>query len=50
MIGVIGGGKTQAELDEMHDDLEAFFAYVEDPECELDMILAVEEEYGVVHP
>ncbi|MEU6572268.1 hypothetical protein [Streptomyces sp. NPDC046805] len=50
MIGFMGGDLTQAELDELHDETEAFFAYIEDPESDLTVILAVEEAYGVVHP
>ncbi|MGW1040063.1 DUF7215 family protein [Streptomyces sp. NPDC002547] len=44
----MGSDMTQDERDEVWDELEAFFAYVEDPDCELDVILAVEEWLGVV--
>lgn len=45
----MGSGMTQDERNTLWDELEAFFAYVEDSECELDVILAVEEFYGVTH-
>ncbi|WAB08741.1 hypothetical protein SEA_ANDRIS_37 [Streptomyces phage Andris] len=47
MIGFMGAELTQAELDELHDETEAFFAYIEDPDSDLDVILAVEEAYEV---
>ena len=37
----------EGELDELHDETEAFFAYIEDPDSDLDVILAVEEAYEV---
>ena len=43
----MGAELTQAELDELHDETEAFFAYIEDPDSDLDVILAVEEAYEV---
>ncbi|WDS51753.1 hypothetical protein SEA_TRIUMPH_39 [Streptomyces phage Triumph] len=47
MIGFMGSDMTQAERDKQWDELEAFFAYIEDPESDLDVVLAVEEAYGV---
>ncbi|MFE9924244.1 hypothetical protein ACFYQA_22480 [Streptomyces sp. NPDC005774] len=38
---------TQAERDELYDEVEAFFAFIEDPESDLDLIFIVEEAYGV---
>lgn len=43
----MGWDMTQAERDEQWDWLEAFFAFIEDPESDLDLILAVEEAYEV---
>ena len=50
MIGFIGADMTQAELDQLHDETEAFFAYIEDPDSDLTAILAVEEALEVTHP
>ncbi|MFH8414333.1 hypothetical protein ACH4B9_14465 [Streptomyces collinus] len=41
---------TQDERDAMWDEQEAFFAYIEDPESDLAVILAVEEALEVTHP
>ncbi|WP_438470814.1 DUF7215 family protein [Streptomyces asiaticus] len=41
MIGFIGW--KQADYDQAWDDAEAFFAYIEDPDSDLAVILAVEE-------
>jgi hypothetical protein len=46
----MGWDMTQAELDELHDETEAFFAYIEDPDSDLTVILAVEEALDVTHP
>jgi hypothetical protein len=46
----MGWDMTQAERDELWDETEAFFAYIEDPDSDLALILAVEEALGVVHP
>jgi hypothetical protein len=48
VIGFIGADMTQAERDALWDETEAFFAYIEDPESDLAVVLAVEEAYGVV--
>ncbi|WP_327292422.1 DUF7215 family protein [Streptomyces sp. NBC_01198] len=40
---------TQDERNEQWDELEAFFAFIEDPDADLGQILAVEELYGVTH-
>lgn len=50
MIGFMGWDMTQAELDELHDETEAFFAYIEDPDSDLALVLAVEEALEVTHP
>ncbi|QPB09866.1 hypothetical protein KGG73_gp32 [Streptomyces phage Sentinel] len=50
MIGFMGWDMTQAERDELHDETEAFFAYIEDPDSDLALVLAVEEALEVVHP
>ncbi|WJN62738.1 hypothetical protein [Streptomyces phage phiScoe15] len=47
MIGSMGGDATQEELDQLADEVEAFAHYIEDPECELEVILAIEEFYDV---
>lgn len=41
---------TQNEINRLHDDVEAFFAYIEDPECEVDVVFVVEEWLEVTHP
>lgn len=43
----MGSGMTQAQRNEQHDELEAFFAYIEDPDSDLTVVLAIEEAYGV---
>ncbi|MEU9795086.1 hypothetical protein AB0E27_31625 [Streptomyces sparsogenes] len=50
MIGFMGSGMTQGERNELWDELEAFFAYIEDPDSDLELILAVEAALGVAHP
>jgi hypothetical protein len=50
VIGFMGWEMTQAELDALHDETEAFFAYIEDPDSDLTVILAVEEALEVTHP
>ncbi|QOV06163.1 hypothetical protein KGG72_gp33 [Streptomyces phage Salutena] len=50
MIGFIGADMTQDERNEQWDWLEAFFAYIEDPDSDLEQILAVEEHLEVTHP
>ena len=47
MIGDLGSGMSQDERDELWDVLEAFFAYIEDPDSDLTVILAVEEALEV---
>ncbi|MEU7148503.1 hypothetical protein AB0B15_10760 [Streptomyces sp. NPDC045456] len=44
MIGFIGLG---VDADEAFHEAEAFFAYIEDPDADLALILAVEEAFGV---
>ncbi|WP_455680795.1 DUF7215 family protein [Streptomyces collinus] len=46
----MGSDMTQDERDAMWDEQEAFFAYIEDPESDLAVILAVEEALEVTHP
>lgn len=46
----MGWDMTQAELDQLHDETEAFFAYIEDPDSDLTVVLAVEEALEVTHP
>jgi hypothetical protein len=46
----MGSDMTQDERNEQWDELEAFFAYIEDPESDLALILAVEEALEVTHP
>jgi hypothetical protein len=48
VIGFMGWDMTQAERDQLADETEAFFAFIEDPESDMDVILAIEELYGVV--
>ncbi|MGW8953521.1 DUF7215 family protein [Streptomyces sp. NPDC055709] len=43
----MGSDMTQDERNELWDELEAFFAYIEDPESDLDLVLAVEGWLGV---
>ncbi|MFF3249756.1 hypothetical protein ACFYWP_01830 [Actinacidiphila glaucinigra] len=38
---------TQDERNAQWDELEAFFAYIEDPDSDLDLVLAVEEALEV---
>ncbi|MCY0933607.1 hypothetical protein OTB74_05055 [Streptomyces sp. H34-S4] len=38
---------TQEKRNEQWDELEAFFAYIEDPDSDLTVILAVEEMHEV---
>ncbi|MFI5863583.1 hypothetical protein [Streptomyces sp. NPDC051546] len=45
MIGFLGWEK--ADYDTAWDEAEAFFAYIEDPDADLRVILAVEEALGV---
>lgn len=45
----MGWDMTQAERDALHDEVEAFFAYIEDPDSDLELILAVEEALEVTH-
>ncbi|MCS0601078.1 hypothetical protein NX794_07515 [Streptomyces sp. LP11] len=45
MIGFMGLG---VDADEAFDAAEAFFAYIEDPDSDLALVLSVEEAYGVV--
>lgn len=47
MIGFMGSDMTQDERNELWDEQEAFFAYIEDPDSDLAVILAVEEWLGV---
>jgi hypothetical protein len=47
VIGFMGWDMTQAERDQLADETEAFFAFIEDPDSDMDVILAVEEMYGV---
>lgn len=46
----MGADMTQEERNALWDELEAFFAYIEDPDSDLDLILAVEEHLEVTHP
>ncbi|MGW8630628.1 DUF7215 family protein [Streptomyces sp. NPDC055793] len=50
MIGFIGTDMTQEERNALWDEQEAFFAYIEDPDSDLAVILAVEELLEVTHP
>jgi hypothetical protein len=50
VIGFMGSDMTQAEREAQWDELEAFFAYIEDPDSDLAVILAVEEALEVTHP
>lgn len=43
----MGADMTQGERNESWDWLEAFFAYIEDPDSDLTTILAIEEAYEV---
>lgn len=43
----MGSDMTQDERDALWDELEAFFAYIEDPDSDLGLVLAVEEWLGV---
>ncbi|MGW0861320.1 DUF7215 family protein [Streptomyces sp. NPDC002611] len=45
MIGFIGW--ELVDYDEAWDEAEAFLAYIEDPDADLGLILAVEEWLGV---
>lgn len=45
MIGFMGWEFT--DYDAAWDEAEAFFAYVEDPDADLALVLAVEEWLGV---
>ncbi|MFJ3775204.1 hypothetical protein ACIPX0_26260 [Streptomyces sp. NPDC090075] len=45
MIGFIGW--ESIDYDEAFDEAEAFFAYIEDPDSDLALVLAVEEWLGV---
>ncbi len=45
MIGFIGWDTV--DYDEAWDEAEAFFAYIEDPESDLAVILAIEEALEV---
>lgn len=45
MIGFMGWEK--ADYDAAWDEAEAFFAYIEDPDSDLTVILAVEEMHEV---
>ncbi|WJN63053.1 hypothetical protein [Streptomyces phage phiScoe3] len=47
MIGFMGWDMTQAERDQLADETEAFFAFIEDPDSDMDVILAIEEHYDV---
>ncbi|MFG2923861.1 hypothetical protein ACGFYA_20425 [Streptomyces sp. NPDC048305] len=38
----MGSDMTQDERNALWDELEAFFAFIEDPDSDLDLILAVE--------
>ncbi|WP_456029639.1 DUF7215 family protein [Streptomyces werraensis] len=46
----MGSDMTQDELNAMWEELEAFFDYIEDPDSDLGLILAVEEHLEVTHP
>ncbi|MEX1655494.1 hypothetical protein ABZ960_20295 [Streptomyces pseudovenezuelae] len=50
MIGFMGWEMTQAERDQVHDEMDSFFAYNEDPDSDLELILTVESAYEVTHP
>ncbi|ATI18659.1 hypothetical protein SEA_AMETHYST_37 [Streptomyces phage Amethyst] len=50
MIRFMGWEMTQAERDQVYDEMESFFAYNEDPDSDLELILAVEKAYEVTHP
>ncbi|MGW7434745.1 DUF7215 family protein [Streptomyces sp. NPDC054849] len=43
----MGSDMTQDERNELWDETEAFFAYIEDPDADLTTTLAIEEAYGV---
>jgi len=49
VIGSIGADMTQDELNDLWDELEAYFAFIEDPDSDLNLILAVEEWLEVTH-
>jgi hypothetical protein len=43
-------GTDPETLQQAHDEAEAFFAYIEDPESDLNTVLEVEEFFGVTVP
>ncbi len=49
MIGFIGTDMTQDERNELWEELEAYFDFIEDPDSDLNLILAVEEWLEVTH-